>query len=352
MSPTIVLEPFDVACRHEGSLLKALLKLLTGTGALAASAVVTVVVQSVSPYGSIGQPTPSSTASVPAKYVPHTSIYGISTDPVLGRAVITLTPFTSSDVARALGRQYGMDLLDSEPAFGRFTFTLPQIRIGPGPVAHTATVYFPPNATSTDLSAYLNANGLQVVQWLSTSDQDGRVVVVTLPQIKPVLVDSQHGIWKAVIATGIDRARVDEWSKANGLQVIGYDSKTGVILIQGPKPRPVYQVVRKPIIKTTTSTPATTKVYIAFQPGTTFNQAQTAIQNAGGQLTSYNSATELAVANVATTHVSQTMTALRAAPQVSCVSGSSTACASTVPSSTSGSTTTTTDTHDAAGDDH
>src|SRR6202521_2677028 len=221
-----------------------------------------------------------------------------------------------------------MQLLTEFPASGRYVFSLPQIRIGPEPVQHTATIYFPPYATAGDINTYLTRNGLGVQTWISTDDTAGRTAVVTLPQIKPVLIDAQNGIWQAWVGAGIDRSRIDAWAATNGLQIISYDSRTGELLIQGPKPKPglIRTVISKraPVVTTTTNTtPQTSKLYIAFKPGTTFSDAQAAIQAAGGQVTSFDSNTELAIATVPVGHESQATTSLNASPQVSCIGASS-----------------------------
>ena len=309
---------------------------------MAASVALVLVVQSVATYSSL-VPIVRSIA-LPAAPVTTSKaplVVGVAVDTQHGFATLTMPPFTSENGASALGAKYGMQLLTDFPAFGRYIFSLPQIRIGPGPQQHTATIYFPPYATPSDVDAFIARNALTVQTWLSTDDTVGRTAIVALPQIKPVLIDAQNGIWQAWVGIGIDRGRLDAWATTNGLQIISYNSKTGELLIQGPKPRPVYvRVVHKgapPVAKTTTVTPpATSKVYIAFKPGTTFSQAQQAIQQAGGQVTSFDSGTELAVATVPVGHEATANTSLSASPQVSCVSASSTGCPAA-----QGSTTTT-----------
>src|SRR5229473_4218274 len=298
---------------------------------MAASVALVLVVQSVATYTSL---VPLVRSIVPAA-APSTAtraplVVGVSIDNQNGFATLTMTPFTSANAASALGATYGMRLLTDFPAFGQYVFSLPQIRIGPGPALHTATIYFPPYATSADVDSFLARNGLQVQTWTSIDDAAGRTAVVVLPQIQPVLIDAQNGVWRAMVGAGIDRSRIDAWAATNGLQIISYNPNTGELLIQGPKPKPVLvrTVIRKPaapVVTTTTSTPQTSKLYIAFKPGTTFNQAQQAIQSAGGQLTSFDSSTELGVATAAIGHESQVTTSLNASPQVGCVSASSTA---------------------------
>src|SRR5216683_6008379 len=266
----------DVLRTRRSSALKAFLKVIAGTGAMAASVTLVLVVQSVATYTSL-VPIVRSVAAPAAKSASaYTSplVIGVSIDNQNGFATLTMTPFTSQSGASALGAKFGMQLLTDFPAFGRYIFSLPQIRIGPGPVQHTATIYFPPYATSGDIDTYLSRNGLGVQTWISTDD--------------------------AVVRT----------------------------------------VIRKPAPAVTVNTPpATGKLYIAFKPGTTFNDAQTAIQQAGGQLTSYDSSTELAVATVPVGSESQATTSLNASPQVSCVGASSTSCPSAT--STPAPTTTT-----------
>src|SRR6266852_1484389 len=312
--------------------------MLLGTGAMAASVAVVLVVQSVASYTTTS-PIPVATATTAAAPSDNTSrspvVTDVSVDTQRNVATLTIAPFTSENTASALGAKYGMDLLAEFPAFGRYVFSLPQIRIGPGPELHTATIYFPPYATTADINAFMTRNGLGVSTWVSTEDATGRTAVVTLPQIQPHLIDEQRGIWQASVPVGLDRSRLDGWASANGVQIIGYDPNSGEVQIQGPKPQPVYTRVVHTVapVVTTTTPPAqqTSKLYIAFKPGTTFSQAQQAIEQAGGQVTSFDSGTGLAAATVPVGKESQATTALTASPQVSCVGATSTACPATTP---------------------
>ncbi|HEY1419818.1 MAG TPA: hypothetical protein VGG90_03820, partial [Candidatus Dormibacteraeota bacterium] len=315
--------------------LKAFLKLIFASGSMAGAVALVLAVQNVATYSSLAPLIQkSASASKPSAYVPQTRIYGIAVDSGLGQATMTLTPFTSQGVASAFGGQYGMQLLQFSPAFGRYVFSLPQIRVGPGPEPHTATVFFPPYATSADISSFLARNGLTVQSWSSTSDVSGRTAIADLPQIKPVLIDAKNGVWQAMVAPNIDRTRIDAWATTNGVQVISYEPATGRLLIQGPKPKPVYvpTIVRKPVAKATTSvttnntTGQTSKLYVVFAAGTTFTQAQQAIQQAGGQVASFDSTTEVAAATVPVGNASQVTSTLVALPVVSCVSPTSGAC--------------------------
>src|SRR5216684_2430445 len=315
--------------------------MLLGTGAMAASVAVVLVVQSVASYTTTS-PIPVATATTAAAPSANTSrspvVTDVSVDTQRNVATLTIAPFTSENTASALGAKYGMDLLAEFPAFGRYVFSLPQIRIGPGPELHTATIYFPPYATTADINAFMTRNGLGVSTWVSTEDATGRTAVVTLPQIQPHLIDEQRGIWQASVPVGLDRSRLDGWATANGVQIIGYDPNSGEVQIQGPKPQPVYtRVVHTVAPVVTTTTPAaqqTSKLYIAFKPGTTFSQAQQAIEQAGGQVTSFDSGTGLAAATVPVGKESQATTALTASPQVSCVGATSTACPAATPNPT------------------
>src|SRR5229473_1710115 len=315
--------------------------MLLGTGAMAASVAVVLVVQSVASYTTTS-PLPVATATTAAAPSDNTSrspvVTDVSVDTQRNVATLTIAPFTSENTASALGAKYGMDLLAEFPAFGRYVFSLPQIRIGPGPELHTATIYFPPYATTADINAFMTRNGLGVSTWVSTEDATGRTAVVTLPQIQPHLIDEQRGIWQASVPVGLDRSRLDGWASANGVQIIGYDPNSGEVQIQGPKPQPVYTRVVHTVapVVTTTTPPAqqTSKLYIAFKPGTTFSQARQAIEQAGGQVTSFDSGTGLAAATVPVGKESQATTALTASPQVSCVGATSTACPAATPNPT------------------
>jgi len=285
--------------------------MLLGTGAMAGSVAVVLVVQSVATYTTTSPiPVVTATAATAATAAPAPSdntsrlpvVTDISVDTQRNLATLTMAPFTSENAASALGAKYGMQLVADFLVFGRYVFTLPQIRIGPGPELHTATVYFPPYATTADINAFMTRNGLGVSTWVSTDDATGRTAVVTLPQIRPHLIDEPNGVWEATVPIGLDRSRIDGWASANGVQILGYDPAVGVVQIQGPKPQPVYTRVihTVPPVVTTTTAPVqqTSKLYIAFKPGTTFSQAQQAVQEAGGQVTSFASNTGLAVATV------------------------------------------------------
>src|SRR5713101_7768585 len=173
--------------------------MLLGTGAMAASVAVVLVVQSVASYTTTSQ-IPVATATTAAAPADNTSrspvVTDVSVDTQRNVATLTIAPFTSENTASALGAKYGMDLLAEFPAFGRYVFSLPQIRIGPGPALHTATIYFPPYATGGDINEFLARNGLQVQTWLSTDDAAGRTAIVALPQIKPELIDERNGVWR------------------------------------------------------------------------------------------------------------------------------------------------------------
>src|SRR5712664_1234140 len=138
--------------------------MLLGTGATAGSVALVLVVQSFATY-STTPPVPVAIAtSAPASDATSRTpvVSAVAVDTQHGWATLTMAPFTSENSASALGSKYGMQLLTDFPAFGRYVFSLPQIRIGPGPELHTATIYFPPYATTADINAFLTRNGLQV----------------------------------------------------------------------------------------------------------------------------------------------------------------------------------------------
>src|SRR5258706_2390648 len=313
-------------------LLKALLKLVVAPGALAVVSAASMAIQSFASYAVFN---PISTPAGAAAYAPHTTIYGIYVDRSTNLATIAMTPFTSEKLASAFGLQYGMQLIELEPSFGRYIFTLPQIKIGPGPQQHEATVYFPPYASKTDIQSFITGNGLSVVNWTTTDDAQGRVAVVALPQVKPVLIDATRGIWRASVMPNIAPATISLWAKNNGIHLLSYAPATGVILIQGPKPRPVYSIIRRPV--TVTRAPLPTKLYMTFQPGTSFATAQHTIQVAGGQLSTFNGTTEQASATVPYAKKGSAISALNASGVITCLSSSSTGCpAANNPSGTQG----------------
>ena len=166
-------------------------------------------------------------------------------------------------------------------------------------------------------------------------------------QINPVLIDAKNGIWRAMVGPH-HRSRIDTWATTNGLQIISYNPSTGELLIQGPKPKPVLvrTVIRKPAPPWSRRPPTLRRPASSTSHSSRghFNDAQTAIQSAGGQLTSFDSSTELGVASVPVGQESQVTTSLSAASQVGCVSASSTACPSAVSPTSSTTTPTTTTT--------
>src|SRR4029077_17952030 len=159
---------FWLASRHQHRrhALKAVLKMVLGTGAMAGAVSMVLVVQSFATYGSlvpvvrVGAP-----PSVPGPKPGVVQLSGVSVDGQHGMATLTMTPFTSESLAKALGAKFGMQLLADYPSFGQYIFSLPQIRIGSGPEQHTATIYFPPYASSDDINGFLNRNRLQTRTW-------------------------------------------------------------------------------------------------------------------------------------------------------------------------------------------
>src|SRR5260370_19487492 len=174
---------------------------------MAGSVAVVLVVQSVATY-TTAAPLPVATATTaPAARdnAPRSPVVtAVSVDAQRNEATLTIAPFTSENTASALGAKYGMQLLAEFPVFGRYVFSLPQIRIGPGPELHTATIYFPPYATTADINAFMTRNGLGVSTWVSIDDATGRTAVVTLPQIHPPLIHEQRGIGQARVPAALD----------------------------------------------------------------------------------------------------------------------------------------------------
>jgi len=89
--------------------MKAVLKLLLGSGSMAGLVALVLTVQSVATSSPLvvmlQRNVPHPSESPPA---PQTHIFGVSVDTVHGRALIRFTPFTPQATASAFGAQYGM----------------------------------------------------------------------------------------------------------------------------------------------------------------------------------------------------------------------------------------------------
>src|SRR5205823_13290076 len=113
--------------------------------------------------------------------------------------------------------------------FRLYVYTLPEIRVEAGATPDTATVYFPPVATVAEIRDYLAGNQLTLRGWLRSGDAPlGRIALVSLPSITPTLVDAANGVWRADVPKHIERAKIEEWAAASGIQILGYDPETGV----------------------------------------------------------------------------------------------------------------------------
>src|SRR5690348_8716157 len=234
------------ALRQPG--LKAGLGPLLGSWLVAIALAASVVVQSVGQYASVFAPTPAATTAPSTQVATAPPVLGVQSDIDHGLATLELKRFTAPAAAEELGERYGMQLMASYPAFGRYLYSLPQIRVQSADSADTALISFPPLATLADVKNYLAANQLTLDRWVRTGDPDaGRLALVTLPQVTPELVDGKQGIWRASIPKHIDHDKLAAWAAASNLQVINYNPDNGELLLQGPKaPAPVYSVVNVP----------------------------------------------------------------------------------------------------------
>src|SRR5438067_3554302 len=218
---------------------------LLGSWVVAVALAASVVVQSVGQYANTFVPAPAPAAAHATQVATTPPVLGVQTDMDHGVATLALKRFTTPAAAELLGERYGMQLTASYPAFGRYLYSLPQIRVQPGDSADTALISFPPLATLADIKDYLAANQLTLKSWVRSGEPaDGRSALVSLPQVTPELVDGQQGIWRASIPKHIDGDKLSAWAASSNIQVISYDASTGELLIQGPKqPEPVYSVV-------------------------------------------------------------------------------------------------------------
>jgi hypothetical protein len=282
-------------------------------------------------------------------------VYSVKVDAALGEATLQLPLFTSIRSATALGDKYGMQVLAYFPSFGSYVYALPRIRVQAGTDPNTVVVYFPPLAPSSSMDSFLKSNGLTVQRWLSTTDSTGRTAVAALPLITIKSFDPYTGVYVGTISPPVDSDKFNAWAAANKLQINSYDPATGGILIQG-QPTLVYRAPVKPVVIVQTNTqPQTSKLYIAFKPGTTAGAANQLIQQDGGQLTSYNSSTGVASANVPADKSVGIADALATSPEVTCVNVDASKCPGTTttvvtaPAGGTASTSTTTSTTSTAG---
>ena len=148
-------------CRHAPHLgadrLKLLfLKAVTGTGVFAGAVALVLGVQNFTTYSQFVA-VASHSAAKPAAHTPQSTVTGIAIDQSHNVAVITMTPFTSEQLASAFGAQYGMGLVSANLAFGRYVFTLPQIHIGSGPQPHMNWTNCGQSARAADACAFREA---------------------------------------------------------------------------------------------------------------------------------------------------------------------------------------------------
>src|SRR4029077_2031552 len=234
--------------------------MLLGSGGMAVAVSLVLFVQSVASFSPLSLTATQSAPSTSKVFTPQpVRVYGVSVNPSLNLARISMLPFTSDSSASAFGAQYGMQLLASYRSFGWFDFSLPQVRVKPGTVPNTAIVFFPPRAAASDIASFLTANGLTVRSWISSSDVDGRTADVAYPLIRVNSFNPYTGVYQATITPAIPTDKFLGWSGANGLTILGYDLVTVSILIQG---RPT--LIRRPAsigatVITHVTLPATTK---------------------------------------------------------------------------------------------
>ncbi|HYR50155.1 MAG TPA: NEW3 domain-containing protein, partial [Candidatus Eisenbacteria bacterium] len=263
------------------------------------------------------------------------------------QVIVRMPAFTTPGEADRLGQTYGMELVGSYPAFGRYLFNLPQIRVEPAQTSGQALVFFPPRISPADINGYLTVNQLKVEHWYRARIVDGespeRIALVTLPRINPVLVDGVRGIWKANIPLHIDQTRLSDWAASNGIHLISYDPATGTLLIKGPSfapPKPVVsapparRVVTQHVV-TPPASPAAGQLFVTFAAGTTAETASAAIQQAGAQMVSFDTTTAIAVVNVTNGNPTAVTTLLSAVASVKCVNTTAAApCTSAPPAVT------------------
>ncbi len=91
------------------------------------------------------------------------------------QVMLGMNNFTSPDAADRLGAIYGMQLAGAYPAFGRYLFNLPQIRVDSGTAPDTALVTFPPRTTPAQVTSYLASNQLRVTRWYRSRDVLGEI---------------------------------------------------------------------------------------------------------------------------------------------------------------------------------
>ena len=306
-------------------------------------ATVSLIVQNVGtlPQAAIVTNAPSTVSSASALKLPGQAQV-LGADPVgAGQVMVRMPAFTTPGAADRLGQTYGMELVGLYPAFGRYLFNLPQIRVEPADTSSRALVFFPPRASAGEINAYLAANQLKVERWYRTNVLAGetpeRTALVTLPRITPVMVDGVRGIWKSIIPMNIDSTRLSAWATTAGIHVISYDPSTGALLIKGPAIAPRYVVTKPPVRRAAAPVvtqhvvtppapqPVTQQLFVTFVLSTTSDVALAAIQQAGAQMVSFDATTGIAVVNVTSGNTTAVTTLLSAATIVKCVNTSAAA---------------------------
>ncbi len=205
--------------------------------------------------------------------VPNGTILNVQQSSVPNQIVVRFSPGTSESLASAIGKPYGLQLVDGQSwgpfAPGRFVFEIPQVDVVPD-TPTTARIYFPSFMRLSDRRTYLTDNHLALLRWRRAND-GGVVAYIRLPaeSLRPQLTDEAQGLFRVTLLAGLDESAVADWATAAAIQVINYDPTSGVTIVRPnswtpPAPRLIYPVagysVQNPVA-------TVTRLWVQFGPG-------------------------------------------------------------------------------------
>src|SRR5256714_5711423 len=211
--------------------------------------------------------------------------------PPPGTIELQFASYVPTEIVTQAAEKLGMSIVSADPAAARFVLALPQAEISAGP-DHTANIYFPKLASSSDIAAYLERNRLTLIAW--KRDADGaRYAVARLPVVQPTLIDPRNGYYSVTLPI-TERQSVDAWAKSSGLRIIKYDPATGEAVAQPLNWRPatasdrvtrIASVSRGTRVNSTSNAPAvqshTTTTTTQTANGTTTSQTVTTTTTPG-----------------------------------------------------------------------
>lgn len=239
---------------------------------------------------------PAAPAAAPLLVEPA-HILGVQQTSRSDEIALTFAPGVTAAAARAIGRQYGVELIGgpliSGPLLdGRYIFKIPEVS-----VVHltptTASVHFPSVTKPSDRIAYLFEHHMQLIRWVREKDpeEDTKVAIVrmTAERLNPTMLDPVAGIFRVTLAAELDRETVSDWAKSAGMQLIKYDPADGSTLLhpsnwQPIAPRPVayYQASRQPNVAPVAAPSG--RLYVQFIRSTSAGTIEALVGKLGLQL--------------------------------------------------------------------